>query len=88
MSERFNRDTLSATMFSRPGRKALSRPRDWLIRSLQKSLSSRFPVADDLAIFRVQESVGVLSHFMSAIGCGGDLRSKGLEHLEQLCKKV
>ena len=56
---------LSATMFSLPGRKALLRPSDWLIRRLQKSLLRHFPVADDVAIFRVQVSAVVLSHLMS-----------------------
>ena len=63
---------LSATMFSLPGRKVLLRPSDWLIRRLQKSLLRRFPVADDVAIFRVQVSAVVLSHLMSAFGWGGD----------------
>ena len=64
---------LSATMFSLPGRKALLRPSDWLIRRLQKSLLRRFPVAVDVAIFHAQVSAVVLSHLMSAFGCGGGL---------------
>ena len=39
-------------------------------------------VVDDVDIFRVQESAGVLSHFMSAFGYGGELCSIGLVHLE------
>ena len=86
--ERFKSDMLSATMFYLLGRKALSRPKDWLMRRLKKSLLRSFPIADEVAIFRVQESAGVLSHFMSAFGYGGDLCSIGLVHLEQRCKKV
>ena len=76
VSERCDRHMLSATTFSLPGRKALSRPSDWLIRKLQKSLLRCFPVVEDVAIFLVQELAVVLSHFMSAFGCGGGSTSK------------
>ena len=63
-------------MFSFPGRKALSRPINWLIRRLQKSLLRRFPVAEDVAILRVQESAVASSHFVSPFGCGRGSTSK------------